>query len=373
MGLLALVGIGVWLCQRQRHKSPRAKPPIRHHRQPDVEDVEDVEGKYEEDDGDYQNQYGIHSGTNRDKRGYGQEDASVPPVPILRDPRAVKNESLSESETEATLRRNGGPPPPHPAHQARLEPVLPSEMTGSPTELHQSRTLYPSNPSPNPRHLDGQPHLHGQPHQQFPPQPQSRLPLATRPPSAMRQSAYARRRESLANVHFTSSKSVDSHAPPLPATNAPPSNVRPSLDTRGTVGNGNGGTPPLNIRKSTIPAGATGATGSYGTNGSPPQLRGAVPSYYEATRGGPPGQLDQSGPPSQPARNRPQSRMSIARPSMTTRQDLAPPVPLGSRPGENRRPSPPQGGTNIAPSRAGMGTPAPVPMRRPSEARGGMI
>ena len=136
----------------------------------------------------------------------------------IRDPRAARVESSSSAEYAIT------PPPPHPAHVPKTQ--LPSEVLGSPMDDAPSRQLYPSNPSPMPRHLRAQPGTRASTHS---------------------------RRQSIASARFVTEDVLP--APPLPAP------VR-----------SNTGTPPLTIRKSTI-------------DGSSGRIGGGIPSYYEATRG----------------------------------------------------------------------------------------
>lgn len=136
-----------------------------------------------------------------------------------RDPRAVRVESSSSAEYAVT------PPPPHPAHVPQAK--LPSEILGSPTDNYGNRQLYPSNPSPTPRHL-AQPAL-----------------------TASRASTYSKR-QSVVSAWGPHEAGL---APPMPAP------VRAATT----------GTPPLTIRKSAVVPSGRGA--------------GGIPSYYEATRG----------------------------------------------------------------------------------------
>jgi len=158
------------------------------------------------------------------KRKPRPPDVEAPPLPIQgessikvgRDPRAARvNSASSSSDTDYLT-----PPPPHPAHMPKL--ALPSEILDSPIEHEQPRQLYPTNPSPAPRHLQT--------------------------------SAYAKRQ----SVSSTRTARVgETPVPPMP-----PAPVRST-------------TAPLNIRKSSADP----------TSQSSRRPSGAIPSYYEATQG----------------------------------------------------------------------------------------
>ena len=219
-----LVGMGVWLCNRQQKKRRTAANKA------DEEEGEGVEVELEQESED---EHGEDKKRYREEKKehleYLDEKASMRADERPRKDMRARVESSSSSEGTPT------PPPPHPAH-VNLAKQGTIDVMGSPVETKE-RTLYPSNPSPNPRHLnEGEHHL----------------------TSAMRSSTYSRR-QSMASVHFAGGGVQRGVPPPMPISKG-------SART-------NTGTPPLNIRKSTFEEGR--------------RPSGSIPSYYEATRGQP--------------------------------------------------------------------------------------
>ena len=170
----------------------------------------------------------------------------------LRDPRAARVDMTDEFEED------------------RFFPQQPTGHVGSPLDPNglPVRKLFPSNPSPDPRHLQSQNALQSsitsRPVQQpsvsaaIPHIPPSTLRQAA-PASAMRQSAYTAqaRRDSISSVHFAGA-AVTSTPPPMPD---------PALLPRQSSPQGRpitGTTQPLALRKSSA-------------------VSMAIPSYYEST------------------------------------------------------------------------------------------
>jgi hypothetical protein len=203
-----------------------------------------------------------------------------------RDVRA-RVDSVSGSETEEIMRKHGGPPPPHPAHQInpslqrgvpeqptgqprQIDPrpavQLPSQLVGSPVDAESNpRNLYPSNPSPTPRHMRPQP------------------PMTSRPASAMRQSVYSKR-QSVVSVR-KSPPIGNTAVPPLPPIHALRQDSSPPA----------GQTRPLLIRKSTLPQGASSLPYNSPPTAKPSEIR-PIPSYLEATNAPTPQRRPSEGP-----------------------------------------------------------------------------
>jgi len=230
VGILALVGLCVWLCNRKKRRHPRtstdneSQPGKSDNTRTSIESY-DEEVAYtstrqkSQDEKRRVRPHNDESSPEREKMSPGKINEKSSPAQVRRDPRAARVESSSSAEYAVT------PPPPHPAHVPKTQ--LPSEILGSPVDDTPSRQLYPSNPSPMPRHL--------------------------RPQPGVRASNYSRR-QSVASARIADEDV--SIAPPLP------------LPVRS-----NTGTPPLTIRKSTI-----------GSSPSRGHVAG-IPSYYEATQG----------------------------------------------------------------------------------------
>lgn len=232
LGILILVGLGVWLCNRQRSSrrpSPHSSPPQRSSKKQETESEEE-----EESDSGEERPSSIRK---TPPRGHDEERAvskKKNPKILEKGPKGRVESVSSGSEWTIT------PPPPHPAHAnlgntpPRKQPTLPSQA------------IIESFPPTQPSRTFRQP---GQPSQsrQMPTRP------AITPLSIKRQSV--------------ATLSVKGDRPPMP----PP--ARSNMGTR-----------PLTIRKSTFNASPPTLNQSQQHNGLTKPI-GTVPSYDEATRG----------------------------------------------------------------------------------------
>lgn len=220
---------------------------------------------------------------------------------------------------------------------------------GSPhTDTQPVRPLYPSNPSPEPRHLQASNQtrysIASHPSQAYPapdaPPPVPRSAMRAQPAaSAMRQSTQTprSRRSSVASVHFAGNGPVfDPNPPPMPDLAS-----RPAL----------GDTRPLSVRKTNVTS-------------------VAIPSYYESTAHRQ--DTSQSSYDNDLATRRRQSIYNQSFYSSSSSESSVPPLPPYVSPKsaeQMRRPSAASEGT----ATAGTGMRRPLNGRKGSEGMGGMI
>jgi len=292
------------------------------------------------------------------------------PDASLAGPNPVRNEKAQYRRADEKHKQPqpGGKVALHGPFAARVENAsdveggraLPSQMAtinGSPMDTTlRPRSLYPSNPSPDQRHLNHQQPVRSSLAYPAPaqPSPASVPPLPStntrQPKSAMRQSVHSTRsrRESVASVHFGGAGfAADSTTPPpLPPLTTRPVMPAPS-DTFGP-------TPPLAIRKSVAPT-------------------VAIPSYYEST--GQAGYNDEAGQGGSAARQSPYKHSVYWNSSNHSSIPSLPPYaspPISSSSERGRRPSAVTAGS-AGPGSSGTGGRRPSAGRQGSEDRGGMI